>query len=61
MEVLKEQHFEEIRTAHLRTVDVKEVVKKIDRTEHMDEYQATVPTKCRSCDFCQTHRFDPIT
>ncbi len=53
MEVLKGQHFEEIRTSHLRTVDVKEVVlKKIDRTEHMDEYQATGPTKCRSCDFC---------
>ncbi len=62
MEVLKGQHFEEIRTAHLRTVDVKEVVlKKIDGTKHIDEYQATTPAKCRSCDFGQTHRSDPIT
>ncbi len=62
MEVLKGQHLEERRTSHLRTVDEKEVVlKKIERTEHMDEYQATIPAKCRSCDFGQTHRFDPIT
>ena len=62
MEVLKGQHLEEIRTSHLRIVDEKEVVlKKIERTEHMDEYQATTPAKCRPCDFGQTHRSDPIT